>query len=245
MLSMADPYAKLGWAKNHLDALDPEICAFCTPAQAYAVTRHDDVENERHIIRTELRNIPPRVCLIAGDAVYNMRAALDQTVWALAALSGPPGLTRFPIVEVWNTDTPKRFAKQIVGVPDEAFCEIQALQPYHRGDAFKSHPLWRLDEMCNLDKHRRLASNSITVDGTIYGIPLHSMKDVIFQVTDECHIISVPLALKEQVDLDPNPPIEITFGGDLSGITETFPTLIEIYNFVAKDVLPRFDRFFA
>jgi len=228
-----------------LDALDPEIRAFCTPAKAYTVTENEDKEQERYIIRTKLHDIPPKICLIAGDAVYNMRAALDQTVWALAALNGIPGKTQFPIIEVWNSDGRKRFERQVSGVPDAAFCEIQALQPYHRGDAFKSHPLWRLDEMCNLDKHRRLAANSVTVGGTIYGIPLELRNDVIMSATDDCHVISIPLALKDKVTLDPNPPIEITFGGDASGITETFETLIEIHTFVTVKVLPRFDRFFA
>lgn len=238
---MADPYAKIRWAKIHLERLGAEVSSF-TPAKAYTLTRYDDIENQRHIARFELADIPAEICLLAGDAVYNMRAALDQTVWALARLKGIPTGTQFPIIEVWNSEGRRRFKRQVVGVPDAAFHEIQTLQPYHRGDAFKSHPLWRLDEICNLDKHRRIPAHGTAMDGTIWGV---SPADTTLEKSDECLIVSVPLARKDKLQFDPTTTVTVAFGGDMSGITETFETLIEIYNFVALDVLPRFDRFFS
>jgi hypothetical protein len=243
MPSMADPYAKMSWAKSHLDTLEREVTTFCTtPADAYTVTREDDVEHQRHIIRVKLHDIPTTICLIAGDAIYSMRAALDQTVWALASLKGTPGRTQFPIAETWTSDIRRTFLRQVDGVPDEAICEIQALQPYHRGNAFKSHPLWRLDEICNLDKHRRIPAYGTGLRGKVTGV---DPADVIRETTDECHIVSVPLAMKDKIRFKPESTVEVAFGGDKSGITETLDSIIQIHHFVSIDVLPRFDRFFS
>jgi hypothetical protein len=181
MPSMADPYLKILWAKEHLGALQEKLRSFCTPTNAYTLTREDDIENE---------------C--------------------------------------------------VEGVPDEAFCEIKAFQPYHQGDAFKSHPLWRLDEMCNLDKHRRIPAHGTAVEGVISGLTQedYATGKVIMETTDECHMISMPISMKDKAQFNPTAPVEVTFGGDQSGIVETLHTIVEIYNFVAVDVLPRFDRFF-
>lgn len=242
---MADPYLKIGWAKEHLNILERALDSFCsaTPPQAYTITREDDIEHGEHIITMEFHDIPPKICLIAGDAIYSMRAALDQTVWALASLNGTPGRTQFPIIEMWNADSEKRFAKQVAGVPDGAFREIQALQPYHRGNAFKSHPLWRIDEICNLDKHRRIPAHGIAVRGIFTGVgPL----DTISETRDNRVIYRIPLALKDKAHFNPESPVEVTFGGDnTSGITERFADLRGIYDFIANEVLPRFDRFFS
>ena len=31
---------------------------------------------------------------------------------------------------------------------------LKSLQPYQRGNAFRDHPLWHLNELSNIDKHR-------------------------------------------------------------------------------------------
>jgi hypothetical protein len=104
----------------------------------------------------------PTICLTVGDAFYNMRSSLDQLVWSLAKRPGgilDPQHTQFPILETDNSDTRKRFARQTEGVPTAAQDEIRGFQPFHRGIDCKSHPLWRLNQMCNLDKHRRIPAN--------------------------------------------------------------------------------------
>lgn len=244
---MADPYLKIGSAKEHLGALEEKLRSFCTPTNAYTLTREDDIEHERHIMRMQLTKIHPEIALTVGDAIYNMRASLDQTVWNLSRIKGIRKKTQWPVIEVWNRDTVKSFERCVEGVPDEAFCEIKALQPYHRGDAFKGHPLWRLDEMCNLDKHRRIPAHGTAVEGVISGLTQedYATGKVIMETTDECHIISMPISMKDKAQFNPTAPVAVTFGGDQSGIVETFHTIVEIYNFVAVDVLPRFDRFFS
>src|ERR1700730_6825308 len=164
MPGIVDAELKLLWAKKHLCALDIELEIFSAPSKAYILTRHDDIKNQMHVLSMRLTEVPEQICLIVGDAFYNMRSALDQLVWSLARLSGIPNGTQFPIIERPTPKAFKRFDAQLIGVPDEAICEIKELQPYHRRDAYKSHPLWRLNELCNLDKHRRIPANGSALD---------------------------------------------------------------------------------
>jgi hypothetical protein len=187
------------------------------------------------------------MALAAGDAFYNMRASLDQLIWALARLNGIPRKSQFPILEVNTLESRNRLRDQTEGIPKEAICEVEFLQPYLRGAAYKTHPLWRLNEMCNLDKHRR-----IPVDGheVIIFFPGLSHNDlatglVTQTIVDDCHVMSAPLSMKSKLDINPSASGTVKFGGDISGISESPHGIAEIYHFIATKVITRFERFFA
>src|SRR5207248_1277573 len=97
-----------------------------------------------------------------GDALQNMRASLDHLALALAEANlgerSPPEVeeeSQFPIY----TD-PGRWrrghARRVGSVSDDARAIIEGLQPYQRGDDWKSHPLWVLRQLSDFDKHRRV-----------------------------------------------------------------------------------------
>jgi hypothetical protein len=247
MSGIHDAETKLRWAEAHLHLLDQEIEKF-SHSNPYTLTREDDLENQRHVLRFNLLDVPDPVCLIAGDVIYNMRASLDQLVWALARLSGIPKRTSFPIIDgpVLTTSRLDSFNKSLVGVPAGAVCEIAALQPYHRGATYKTHPLWRLNEICNLDKHRRIPANG---SASILHFPNMTPEDretiLTVEVTDTGYVISVPIALKHKLELHDTMQFAVKFGGDQSGIDEGFRGLVQIYDFIAGSVLPRFTRFFT
>jgi hypothetical protein len=242
---MDDPETKLAWAKNHLELLYREIAQFAE--NPYAVMREDDLEHGCHILRLQLFDVPRRISLIAGDAVYNMRASLDQLAWSLARPGGIPKRVAFPIIDgpALTKERLDSFKRSLAGVPSEAICEIDFLQPYHRGAHYKTHPLWRLDELCNLDKHRRIPANgSIAVlnfPNLAPGDPASTMMAV--TTTDEGFVVRIPIALKNKLDGYKTQAFEVMFGGDASGISEHFRGLIQIYKFIAEDVLPLFARF--
>jgi hypothetical protein len=135
---------------------------FCNSPNSYAVTTYDDIPNERYIFSYFVPIVPLPISLIVGDAFYNMRSSLDQLVWALVRLTAIPGNVQFPIMDDTKSKTRERFLQQLTGVPSDAIKIIDELQPYHRGLTLKGHPLWRLNEMCNLDKHRRIPIESST-----------------------------------------------------------------------------------
>jgi hypothetical protein len=149
MLGLADPFLKIGRAKKHLEALDSLLESF-TAGEPYTFSQHDDVENQRHILKLKLADVPDVVCLTVGDAYYNMRSCLDQLVWSLAKRVGgivDPDRTQFPILAVDSEVTRRTFKDQTKGVPPAPLDEIRAFQPYHRGSDYNAHPLWRLNVM--------------------------------------------------------------------------------------------------
>jgi len=265
---LADPYLKLGRAKMHLDALDVLLKEFTGP-KAYAVRRYEDFEQRRYCFECKLLDVPDPVCLTVGDAFYNMRSSLDQLVWSLSGLSGqnPPQTTQFPIFD-HRPSTKRdieRFDRQIAGVPTKAIDEIKSFQPYHRGTSYKAHPLWRLNALCNLDKHRRIPANGSELivtfptitQGDVLGlqsrggaVSKRNPLDFRVEAFDDHHVVSVPLADKAKLQLNPSISFKVNFGqGDARRpdeftVCEDGSGLWEIYKFVADVVLPRFLRFF-
>ncbi|MGH9692391.1 MAG: hypothetical protein ACRD4C_15150 [Candidatus Acidiferrales bacterium] len=246
---MRDAKSKLAWAKGHLQLLDIEITKFSN-SQPYTLTREDDLEHGKHVLRFNMWDVPEPITLIAADAIYNMRSCLDQLVWSLACLTVTiPQKTSFPIVDgpVLTKNKLHSFNKSLLGVPPGAICEIDALQPYHSGAAFKAHPLWRLDEICNLDKHRRVPANGSAANIHFPGITENDVATGVVRIEafDTGYVMSVPIAFKDKLNTHPTMQYAVVFGGDASGISERFGGLVEIYEFVAKSVLPRFESFFT
>jgi hypothetical protein len=101
--------------------------------------------------------------LIAGDAVQTLRATLDHLAYALAGKKAG-GHTQFPIF----SDVAE-FAQQgvprLAGMSDPAKTAIEGLQPYHAGQQFKSNPLWKINRMSNIDKHRLLNVVGLRLSG--------------------------------------------------------------------------------
>jgi hypothetical protein len=241
--SLADPYLKLNRARKHLESLQPLIDSF-NSTDPCIFTREDDVENNLHMLSARIRDVPDEIPLTVGDAFYNLRSALDQLVWSLAKGPGnilDPHNTQFPIIGVNDRANMKRFKSQTQGVPESAISEIESLQPYHRAGHYREHPLWRLNTMCNLDKHRRIPANGSEV--RVF-LPNATVESVHMNSFDDRFIASVPLTEKMKLDLSPRFFFKLNFGGDANGFSEDLDGMWEIFNFIADTVLPRFLRFF-
>jgi hypothetical protein len=128
-------------------------------------------------------SIPARIPLIIGDFLQNLRSSLDYLVWelVLAAKNTPTKDNMFPICI-----TPQLFNQQLTrgrlqGIPVDAVAEIEALQPYHSGKDAEGSVLAVIDNLCNINKHRRVImtmfrggmapSDFVTteIDGQMYG----------------------------------------------------------------------------
>ncbi|MGO9093914.1 MAG: hypothetical protein ACLQGV_01710 [Bryobacteraceae bacterium] len=246
--SVADPHLKTTRAKVHLDALRKELHSFCE-SKPYSFVREEDIEHGRYRIRVDIGAIPDSIFLIAGDLLYCLRSSLDQLVFALAHLTVPyPEDTQFPILAkdiASDKDTRKRFEKQTHGVPTEAVRIIESLQPYHGGNAgaIRSHLLWRLNWLGNIDKHRRIPLHGGEIVFAFPFLPKASAPMIEFD--HDNGVISVPIGLKSQMALDPTVSFEVVFGDLSDGIACNFNGIEQIYNFVAEDVIPRFARFFS
>lgn len=83
MRGLADPCLKTARAKEHLDDLRERLHTF-REDQPITVSREDDAESQKHIIRLKVKDIPEKFALVVGDFLYCVRSSLDQLVFALA-----------------------------------------------------------------------------------------------------------------------------------------------------------------
>jgi hypothetical protein len=132
------------------------------------VERKPNIQTRQIDAIARLGTPSPVISLILGDAIHNLRSALDHLVFQLVVSNPDPDKpsdvpndkTMFPIC-----DTKHGFRRQvdklgrITGVSDDVAAIIQRFQPYHRRDAgldHRVHALWLLNTLENIDKHRRM-----------------------------------------------------------------------------------------
>jgi hypothetical protein len=206
--SPLDHFCKLYRANEHLQLLDKELAVFLQP-DCYEIVNEFEDDGEilelpglaeprrRGIMRRRVifKKRPPllRWGTIIGDAIQNLRSALDHIVYTISYRSNSSGFmndetTEFPICD--NFDAlrgPHRRTwgpfHQIRGIPKDAQAIIEGLQPYHRGkESLQADPLWILREMSNIDKHRTIhptgwTAHSIYLDITQLapGVRIHRL----------------------------------------------------------------------
>jgi hypothetical protein len=244
-MKLTDPYLKTTQAKVHLENLRERILIFCSEPCEFL--REDDTQNGFHIIRMKVKDIPDEIPLVFGDLLYCLRSSLDQLVWCLAKMNATPGYpehTQFPILEQRNIP---RFNRQTTGVPTKALEIIESLQPYNAPtpDGIRENLLWRLNKLCNIDKHTRIPVHGVT--GIITWdtfVPSGPDKVSLAQFDDNA-VMKIPLSLKAQVALNPRvPEFKIVFGDTYWKIQCDLADVEAIYEFVASRVIPRFVGFF-
>jgi len=157
--SMAGPRAKLERANRHLHELERSLGGeFFTLAHSthpYVVLAEDDHETGQVSYKLgKVPPIPPEISAIAGDAVHNLRSALDLLMTQLILAAGEtPGREYFPIAE-----TPEKFVArcraEIEGrITQDALDVLLACEAYRGGTG---DALWRVHKLDVEDKHRLL-----------------------------------------------------------------------------------------
>jgi hypothetical protein len=151
---------KIRRAREHFDELTGEIATFVQRNPYELVSHFDQNKGERgeriyRLVASE--QIPPRISILIGESLQQLRSALDHIAWQLALLTTdkPPDTTEFP---VFKDATGKRgYAskrnRKIGAIPCEAQAVIDGMQP-HMQSAPKEDPLWVLHRLANDDKHR-------------------------------------------------------------------------------------------
>jgi len=245
---LLSPFMKTERAAAHLQELQALCGRF--KANPYTITEHDDFERSLHIVTIHLRDMNALVPLLIGEWAHSLRSSLDHLVWQLQLLSGrePSRSSGFPIHTSESREDRERFMRQTWSAPCEAIEIIKALQPYQRGNAFKTHPLWQLNKLANLDKHVTVGYAGTRVQSRpimFRGAP--SPACVIDKDTHEVRYL-IPLVHKADVKIEPLPPI-LEFGRPIDAAGTPFrlqeADIAEIQRFVRFDVLPRFKHFFS
>jgi hypothetical protein len=242
--SLEHVYAKTSWAKHHLETLEAKVKGWID-SHPYSIAEKDNPERTLHCFVIKPRTADVDIPLIAGDFVNCLRSALDQLAWNLVHLypetipttNGAKRQVVFPICE---TDA-AYVSKRRLFHPDIGKA-LDLFQPQDRANAFRSHALWQLDRLWNIDKHKAIAVNCCKVDVAFYG----GMKGQIDYFDDS--IIAVLPSLSRislrPTYLKPRITPQILFGDYMGDFEITTTGLRDIYEFVTKMVIPRFAGFF-
>lgn len=165
-------YLKVGRARQHLELLDRERQRF-TETDPYRLEIEHDPQTGHQIVRFRCDGpfrVPMQMSMIAGDAIHNLRSALDHVVYRLALAGGGTGeRSQFPIIEDAK-DYWRQEGRLLKGVVKGQRAIIEALQPYHvRGATEPLHEedpralnihLMVLGRLDNMDKHRLLLAGA-------------------------------------------------------------------------------------
>lgn len=154
--------SKLGRAEEHLERLEQSVKRW-KDSNPYSFPSSLDLQTREKVVYLKLEKpFPEEWSLMAGDVLFNMRAALDHLAFALnvkgkapVALSeGEIRSSQFPIYGDKVPSTSK--LDSLIGCMDSvARTIIEDLQPYKHTD-YREHFLWALSVLNNVDKHRTL-----------------------------------------------------------------------------------------
>jgi hypothetical protein len=161
-------------AHQHLSDAKAAVSQFFAADDAYEIASDEETEPGKQLFWiTLLRDPPEEISLAAGDAIHNLRSALDHIVYELSSKrEANPRDTSFPLFtkeEDWDKRD-KRGALQISSglyrvrlLPDGAKTLIYNLQPCPRPEPWKPDLFGpnrqRLRELHSLDiadKHKNL-----------------------------------------------------------------------------------------
>jgi hypothetical protein len=145
---------KLKRAKKHISDLEGAIRSF-HDSRPYSISHKDNLETgERTYYVHFVQDIPEDFSLMIGDAIQNLRSALDHLATRLVDIGIDPRVKNsyYPIFESADTYEAGKMGK-IKGARPEAIKAIDNTQPYPRGNGWH---LWDINTMNNRDKHRLL-----------------------------------------------------------------------------------------
>jgi hypothetical protein len=244
---------KVERAKKHIRDLEAAVKGFLD-GEPYKLVPDRDPESGKYRPRVSVRQEPPDdLSLIAGDAVHNLRSALDLLVWQLVLANGqtPGDQTALPIAR-----SAKLFETggmgPIKGVSPTAENAIKALKPYKGGN----EALWRLHRLDATDKHRillivGLALRQVTMTLNFPGstkaigitLGLNQEDDKFFPLKDGDRLFP---EFFDAMDLTPDIPnleknlqlgFNVAFGeGEVVKGEPLVPTLVQLADYVSGTV---------
>jgi len=149
--SLAKVRAKIKRANKHIQDAKSIIEAFRN-TDPYGVRVEIDLESGHKIQRVHQRApVPEELSLVIGDAVHNLRSALDHLAWQLVEKNGntPDRHTCFPIYDAPKVGKAAANPK-IKGINPAAATILETVQPYQAGYG----NLRMLHDLDIIDKHR-------------------------------------------------------------------------------------------
>ncbi len=231
---VSGPLKKIKRAQQHINDLNREVTEFLSrkPFQLRVSEKRDP---HRRIIYIKAKEpIPEIITMILGDAVHNLRSAIDQLAWGIVGSKAKkPRQVGFPFVETAEALSSAIATRQMNVAPEKVIEEIHLLQPYPSGNKYL-HAVKSLDET---DKHR-----NILIVATGLEISAQRLQEMI-----EPHKLPVPMNViisvvgDWSIDLTDTPPAAtfdkeadfqpaFTIGFGQGEALESFPLIMALAN---------------
>jgi hypothetical protein len=204
-----------------------------------------------------------------GDAIQCLRSALDHLAFELA-LAFTVRMTNdverdsgFPIL----SDVDRRGALgqgpakwrasghvKVRALDPAAQTVIEQLQPYHRGHAFETDPLWVLATLNNIDKHRALHVLTRVMSGATFPLSRVAMKllggnvyvmgGIAAEGRTEVARWPAEITGPGQVQVGFRPRLDVVFDPSTPLVGgETLASGWDLYDYVVRDVVPKLAPF--
>ncbi|NWF73353.1 MAG: hypothetical protein HXY51_09990 [Nitrospirae bacterium] len=150
----------------------------CKPYK-HVIEPHPDGVHEIHKLKARRRNLPRAFADVSTDAIENMRAALDQAVYAIAVAHGITNHrvlrnVAFPFSKN-VTDFHTRLKGACAGFPQEILTVLKSFKPYMGGN----NTLWAINELANISKHQTLTTVAFRIVAA-YTHEISGMGNIIF-----------------------------------------------------------------
>jgi hypothetical protein len=164
---------KIKWANKHIKDLERHIDTFeaTNPYELLIQDDPQDAECYQGIFKIH-KAIPPCISLITGDAIHNLRSALDHLAFAAVSIEGTVTTdTAFPIWRKTSIPTVQEYKSLVLGkvkgAPQPFIDLLLGLQPYEGGF---HDDLWTIDYLDIADKHKLLIETFTSYDSLIQSV---------------------------------------------------------------------------
>jgi hypothetical protein len=149
--------AKIRRAYGHIEAIEQILSSSVSPHPNEMRREYDPISHELKFYLTQDARVPVEVSIIVGEALHQLRSCLDHVTWQCASLHGdtePHKHCSFPIHT--TREAFRAGVNKLHGLTTQDIALLEFVQPFAI-DSYREHPLFRLRELNNADKHRRLS----------------------------------------------------------------------------------------
>jgi hypothetical protein len=220
---------KIDRAIEHLNYLEREITAF-KDRGAYSVVRDDDPQTGDLVFKVRVsEELPLRWGAIAGDALHNLRSALD-ILWRqmMFPRGGGEANRKCAFLIYDSAEEFKRSNSRKVHGPHQAAVQVyRALKPYKGGN----DTLWLLGALDDADKHRLLLPVGLAIMRSVLSVragpDLEMMEEIAsiefiedtiranylrYPLYDDTELWRIDARARNKVDVEPDFTFDISFG---------------------------------
>jgi hypothetical protein len=207
---------KIEWAKKHIRDLDTAIQAFVLNKPYRLGAKPHPVAAIEHttLYVAEVKPVPDEISLIVGDAIHNLRSALDYLMWQLVEAGGgiPDRNIYFPIAESAKQYKSSIRNREIQKIAPDALHIIGSVQPYQTDD----QTLWLLHKLDIIDKHRLLLTVTASMDkwgvDIAKGINIWFNENRFIPLIAGYEVVNIPTSTYNKADHNFQLGVDVAFG---------------------------------